>query len=41
MGVARALEQLPSHMTPKETMRLLNFMIPGKHTKYNYASVVA
>jgi hypothetical protein len=29
VGVARALEQLPSHMTPKETMRLLTFTIPG------------
>ena len=29
MGVARALEQLPSHMTPEETMKLLEFTIPG------------
>lgn len=29
VGVARALEQLPSHMSPEETMTLLNFTIPG------------
>ncbi|CAI8049233.1 eIF-2-alpha kinase activator GCN1, partial [Geodia barretti] len=29
VGVARALEQLPSHMTPQETMTLLEFTIPG------------
>ena len=29
MGVARALEQLPSHMNPQDTMRLLKFTIPG------------
>ena len=29
VGVARALEQLPSHLSPEQTMTLLNFMIPG------------
>ena len=29
VGVARALEQLPSHMTPQDTLKLLKFTIPG------------